>query len=352
MSYVDEEHEKSYVITYKELVFTFAIFCMILFVLFPKDLLKEQILAESSNYDLSMLYLKNLLKHSPEDESLMLILAEQSLRANKKDLSLRLLELLLKSENIEYRNKATVLSYELQKEDYFYLKDLQEKQKQKAKLKKLFMSIYVNKMYEEEEDERWYEESLFVGADRASYYFLKKRLAQKPYDVELLKEAYYRAKKLKKREDALKYVKALQKYDVKERESWVFNEYYTYIDFKEYNEAEKMLAQRAKDSPEWMQRYAEFSLMQKEYKKSSQIYIELYNESNVYKKKTEYYLKAIAALQSGNKLEAAAGLAHKYERNYLNNRVVRSKLLKIYMATGRLDYASSLSKKILNKEFR
>ncbi|MDQ7066894.1 MAG: hypothetical protein Q9M40_02205 [Sulfurimonas sp.] len=109
MSYADDKIKKVYVITYKELIFTFLMFSVILIVLFPKDILKEQILAENSNYDLSMLYLKNLLKHSPEDESLMLILAEQSLRSGKRDLSLRLLELLLQSKNVEYRHKAHIL---------------------------------------------------------------------------------------------------------------------------------------------------------------------------------------------------------------------------------------------------
>ena len=84
MSHVDNEIEKVYVATYKELIFTFIVFSIILIVLYPKDLLKEQILAEKSNYDLSMLYLENLLDHDPNNESLMLILAEQSLRTGKK----------------------------------------------------------------------------------------------------------------------------------------------------------------------------------------------------------------------------------------------------------------------------
>ena len=137
MSIVDSEHSRNYVVTYKELIFTFSVFVVILFVLYPKDLLKEQILSEKSNYDLSMLYLKNLLEHEPENESLMLILAEQSLRSGKRDLSLRLLNLLLKSKNTEYRHKATLLSYELKKDNYYYFKDADKQAQAKEELRRV-----------------------------------------------------------------------------------------------------------------------------------------------------------------------------------------------------------------------
>ena len=122
MSYVDNKHEKVYVITYKELIFLFVSFIIILIILYPKDRIKEQILAENSNYDLSMLYLENILEHEQDNEELLLTLAQKSLKLGKKDLSLRLLELVLKSENDDYRNRATMLSYDLKKDDYFYYK--------------------------------------------------------------------------------------------------------------------------------------------------------------------------------------------------------------------------------------
>ena len=113
-------NSKEYVASYKELIITFLVFCIILFMLYPKDLIKEQILAENSNYDLSMLYLKNMLKNDPSNESLMLLLASQSLRSGKKDLAYKLLELLHNSKDKTVRYKAFRESYILAKEDYFY----------------------------------------------------------------------------------------------------------------------------------------------------------------------------------------------------------------------------------------
>ena len=51
-------YEKKYVGTYKEIALMFISFSIVLFFLYPKDMLNKQILSEKSNYDLSILYLK------------------------------------------------------------------------------------------------------------------------------------------------------------------------------------------------------------------------------------------------------------------------------------------------------
>ena len=352
MSYVDNSHEKSYVVTYKELIFTFVVFSMILFVLFPKDLLKEQILAENSNYDLSMLYLQNLLKHSPQDESLMLILAEQSLRSGKKDLSIRLLDLLLTSENTEHRFKATLLSYELKKEDYYYLKEYKAQKKQKQELRKLFFRIFNHKMYDETELQRWHDESLFVGTSSTTYFFTQKLLKEDEKNITLLEEAYFLSIRLHKPKDSLMYIRLLAKYDTTRADKWLIDEYNMYINYKEYNKAESLLKKQARfGSIKWNTRLADFYLMRKSFSKASNIYIELFKDSTDYKTKRHYFYKATGALQAGSRFSHAARLARRYERYYLKDKTARQYILKLYISTGNLEYAASLSKKILRKEY-
>ena len=352
MSYVDNSHEKSYVITYKELIFTFVVFSMILFVLFPKDLLKEQILAENSNYDLSMLYLKNLLQHSPEDESLMLILAEQSLRSGKRDLSLRLLNLLLKSENTDYRFKATLLSYELQKEDYFYLTEYGEKKKQKQELRKLFFRIYLHKMYDDSDIQRWHDESLFVGNSGSTYFFTQKLLQGDKENIQLLEEAYYLSIKLNKPKDSLKYIRLLAKYDKSHTNKWLVGEYNMYINYRQYTKAEKLLKREIKGgSSKWQTRLADFYIMRKSFNKASNIYIELFKDSDDYKTKRNYFYKATGALQAGSRFSTAAKLARRYENYFIKDKRARQHILKLYVSTGYLDYAANLSKKILKRDY-
>ena len=353
MSYVDEEVKKSYVVTYQELIFIFIVFSVILIVLYPKDLLKEQILSEKSNYDLSMLYLKNLIKHNPEDESLMLILAEQSLRTGKRDLSLRLLELLLESKSIENRHKSTLLSYELLKDEYYYFKDEAKQIAQKKILRKLFLNIYNDKMYKEGEIEKWYQESIFLDEKGARYYFLQQKLIQEPEDVELLETAYYLSVSLSKKQDSYKYINMLQIYDVKNAEKWYLAEYYMLLQYKQYTKVKKLLlenSKNSKNSKKWKNLLAEYYLMKKEYKNSSDIYLELSDESSDNVDKREYLFQAVQAFQSGNKLDEAARLAYENEQYYIDDIVVRKFLLKLYMATGHLDYASKLSKKILQRK--
>lgn len=352
MSYVDNTHKKSYVITYKELIFTFVVFTMILIILFPKDILKEQILAENSNYDLSMLYLKNLLKHSPEDESLMLILAEQSLRSGKKDLTIRLLDLLHMSKNRENRDKATLLSYELKKEDYFYLKDHDKQQKQMKELRTLFSRIYLHKMYDNNQTKKWHDESLFSGNATSTYFFTKKLLKDDAINVKLLEEAYYLSLKLNKEKDSRKYIQLLSKHDKENAAKWLDDEYYMYVKYKQYNKAEKLLKEQVEvGSLKWEIRLADYYLMRKSFVKASNIYVKLFKNENNYKTKRDYFYKATGALQAGSLFAKASELAHKYENSYIKDRAARDYILKLYISTGNLDYAANLSKKILKKDY-
>ena len=71
------DEERLFVATYKEIAIVFISFALILFFLYPKDILKENVLTEESNYDLSVLYLKNMLRHDPQNEVLMLALAKK-----------------------------------------------------------------------------------------------------------------------------------------------------------------------------------------------------------------------------------------------------------------------------------
>jgi hypothetical protein len=350
MSYVDSEHKKLYVITYKELAFMAIVFSTILFVLYPKDIIKEQILSENSNYDLSMLYLTNLLQHDPNNESLMLVLAEQSLRSGKKDLALRLLKLLHNSKNIEYRNKATILSYELEKDDYFYFKTKERKSKQKKRLRELFSHIFYKNMYDPNEIDKWYKEALFLQEDKEVYYFLKLKLKKEPRNIHLLENAYYLSIKLSHLNDSLKYIESLIKYDKKRKEKWLMNKYYMLIKYRLYDKAETFLLQQMKYSDKWKIKMADFYLMRKEYLKSSEIYMKLFVSTKKYSLKRKYFFKAVEILQAGEHFEKAVKLAHRYESYFIDDKKVRKFLLKIYMATGHLDYAANLSKKILKRE--
>ena len=352
MSSANSEFEKSYVITYKELLFTFVVFSAILFILFPKDLLKEQIKSEKSSYDLSMLYLKNLLIHSPDDETLQLLLATQSLRSGQTDLTLSLLTTLVKSKDKAIRRDATLLKYTLEKKEYFTLKNVEEKKRLRKKLRRLFLQIYREKFYNPKAVDKWYKEALFVSVDDAAFYFLEKKIDKRSKNIKDIESAYYYARKLNYPVKAMYYLQMLQKYDLMHRDKWINVEYFQYISYKQYSKAEKLLLHYANISLPWKKKLAEFYTMRQEFTKASNIYMQLFNDARVYKKKRGYFYKAVKVLQAGSLFSLATSLAHQYENYYIDDIDVRNFILKVYIASGKLQYASRFSKRIMRRGLR
>jgi len=350
MSFANNHHEKSYVITYKELIFTFFVFAAILFVLYPKDLLKGQIMSQKSSYDLSMLYLKNLIEHSPDDEELQLILAEQSLRSGNRALSLKLLHSLIQSDDTWVRQRATLLKYELEKVEYYSAETKKEKAQKKRELRRLFIMIYTSKMYSLEALDKWYNESIFVNYRLARHYFLNLKLKKDPTNVALLESDYYLESELGHYDAALESLIGLRKYDYSsKRDKWVMAEYYTYINKKAYVDAEKLLLEFAQKDDKYKKTLASFYIMRRDYKRASLVYEGLSKSSKDYKQKRKFFFKAVKTLQAGNLLHDASQKVKEYEEEYIDDTTARNFMLKTYMATGRLDYASNLSKRILRE---
>jgi len=344
--------KKVYVITYKELFFTIFIFIVILFALYPKDLLKQQIISEKANYDLSMLYLRNLLKHNPEDESLMLILASQSLKAGNKDLALRLLGLLLHSEDKKIRQQATVLSFDLEKERYFYMKDKERKQDQLLKLKKLFNMIYFAKMYDPKDVKKWYQNALFVGASYPAYQFLKEVLAQEPDNITLIKDAFYLSSQYGDKTEAYKYVKYLQEHDKGNLEKWVIEEYYLDMRYRKYAQAEKLLLAHRGEGTKIEAILGDFYLYRKKYHKASKIYLSLYQSTDDFKQKKYYFKKALESLIASKNTTKVTQLIEKHQALFLNDPDMIQFMLKTYLANGKVGNAAVLSKKILRFKYK
>jgi len=356
MSYVNNDkkpQEHNYVITYKELLFTVFIFIVILVALYPKDLLKQQIVSEKANYDLSMLYLKNLLKHHPDDESLMLILATQSLKTGNKDLAIRLLELLFESKSEKIRQKAIMLSYELEKEKYFYIKNQKRKKEQLRKLKRLFLKIYNAKMYEHDDTKKWYEEAVFVGAKYPAYVLLKKTLQKQEnkHNVTLLKEAFFLSAEFSKENDAFYFLDELKIYDKKHYKKWILQEYYLDMKYKKYVSAEKILVAHQKNDDYIKSILGDFYFFRRRYKEASKIFLSLYNNAQSFQEKKTYFKKALQSLVAANDIKQVNQLIEENESKFLQDVEMRKFMLNIYLANGKLDKAAALSKKILRLKY-
>lgn len=344
-----DNDEHLYVATYKEIIFLLVVFIIILFALYPKGVLQNQISADKSNYDLSMVYLKDLLEHNPNDQSLQLILLEKSVRSGDIDEALKLSHTLLFSQNEYIRNKAIVLVYDAKKVQYFSFEDTQKQKILYPELQKLFERIYREKLYDDN-IEKWYNEAIFVHNQKAAYDFLQQLLEDEPTNIKLLKDGYYLSLDLYKQEDSMRFINDLEKYDTKNSRKWAMAKYSIFMRYKDYKSAELLLRQYADQSLDMQLKLANFYLMIQKYEDASDIYLQLFYGAQNEQMKKEYLMKAIKTLQSGNLLKQAALLVHHYESQYIYDREMRKFFLRIYLAAGELDYAAQFSKKILKYE--
>ncbi len=343
-------NNKMYVATYKEILLGFIVFCSILIILYPKSSLTKQVLAEQSNYDLSVLYLKNMLKNDPSNETLMLTLAKQAFQAKKKDLSFKLLRLLRNSPNREIREKAYQLSYKIAKEDYLYLKHKNKTtafMQKYTQLQNIFNIIIKQNFYKESDIPRLYKESYFVNNKKDAYLLVQKLLKKRPHDIKYLSDAFYLSYKLKDYTQSMFYLDQLAIQDKQNRKKWFNESYFLLTKYFSYKEIESYIINHAKNSPYWSNKLISFYLQHKQYKKVSQLYMNQFQNTTSYAKRKKYWFKAIAVLQAGGELKAAVHLGDKYENYFIQDKQASIMLLKLYISANDLKRANRLSQKLL-----
>lgn len=310
------QNNKPYVATYKEIIVGFIAFSLILFLLYPKDMLQEQVISENANYDLSILYLKNMLKRDPKNEKLMLALATQSIKANKKDLGYKILQLLKNSKKQYIRRKAYALSYKINKQNYFYLKKKHAYKKLQQTYKKLwqiFDIIMKEHLYTKQNIKKLYSEAVFLKDYKNQYILLHSILKTEPKNRQHLQD----------------------------------EEYYLITKIYSFTQAEFYLQKKAKQSMYWEQRLIDFYLYHKKYKKASSVYMQLFKQNSNFLQKRKLWIHAINTLRAGNYTKKAIKLAYTYENYFFKDKKSRIYLLKLYIALGDLQKAKNLSKKTL-----
>jgi len=343
------ENKKPYVATYKEIIIGFVTFALILIVLYPKDLLEQQVLSEDANYDLSMLYLKNMIQNDPDNEELMFNLAKQSLRGNKRDLAYRLLKLLKSSKNKKIQQKAYLLSYKIAKEDYYYIlkdKKYTEAKKLLKEMRELNRFIILKHLYSPKDLEQLYKESLFLQDKQSAYFLIQKLLLQNP-KVEYFQTAYYLANELHYHDAALHYLNLLIQKDSHHIKKWQEAKYYILYHYKSPLLAQAFLEQEAQKSTYWREKLSQFYLGNKKYKEAAYNYMQLFSKSSSYKQRLYYWMQALKSLQAGNYLKEVGRLADKYQKDFIGSKKARIFLLKLYLAANDLKRANRLAKKML-----
>ena len=341
--------EEVSVITNKELLFLIAVFIFILVQLYPKNVLQKIITDDHSNYALTMVYLKDLMKHSPNDTMLQLVYLKKKMQVRDINISIPLAQKLMHAKREYIRDGATLFAFQANMIKYFQLKNHKKRKQLYPTLQKLFSTIYTKKLYDNNVSQ-WYSNATFVQNAPARYFFVKQLIKQKPKNVKFLQSAYFLALRFDDKKDANNYLKSLLLYDKKNPQEWVMEKYYALMLYKKYHEAQVTLEKNAYKALKIEKTLAEFYLMRSMYTKASKTYLKLADKVTNQKKHDNYIKKAIQALQSGNLLKQASELAHIYEIQYIKNIPMRQFILKIYISSGELNLADEYAKKILYME--
>jgi len=342
-------YKRVYVATHKEIIIGFMTFSLILAVLYPKKMIMNQILSEKSNYDLSILYIENMLKNDPKNETLIMLLAKKSFKKNR-DLAFNLLKLLKKSKSINVQGQAYPMSYKIEKGNYFYLEQKKEKEKLAKvyqKLEKTFSVILEKHFYKQADLSMLYKEAIFLKSLPYEYILVKEILKLQPNNIKILSDAFYITSKLKKNEEAMLYLDRLSKVDIKHKIKWYDERYYLLTQEYQYAKVKSYLLQAAKTSQYWRDKVIEFYISNKQYKKASDYYMYLFSINSNFYVKRNLWFKAIDTLLSDKLIKDAVNLAYKYESYFIRDKKSRIKLLKIYISSNNLNRARKLSLKIL-----
>jgi len=334
-------NERLYVVSYREIAVLFLTFLLVLFFLYPKDLLEQHVLTEESNYDLSILYLQNMLQHDKENEALILSLAKLAIKGAKIDLATQLVELLMQSSDVDTLQEAHRFSYLLHKQRYENTKESVESQANYQKLLSLFDFIMKKELYTKEQIQDWYHEALYLNRYQEAQRLLVHYSLHYGEKVEILEKRYYLAMKMG--EDPLALLHKLQQKDKHNAKKWLMAEFYYLQESGHPRQLEKFLIERAFFNSFFQEQLSEFYIREKKYDKAVEIYEKLYQQTH----QIDYLKKAIAVYQGNNMVGKAADFANGYENSFLATQEMREYLLRLYLAASQTQRASSFAKKIL-----
>ena len=322
MLFATEKRPK--VVTFWQLIAIIVMFGSILYFLHPdkKTFYQKFVMSENSNYDLTAIYLKNILRMEPGNAKYLYEFSNVLIKKGEYDMAEATLTALetLSSTN-PLKKKAIFLQYKMLKQQYYMTKDSEIRRRLLKKLIKTYSKIITSPLFEKlplSKMRRWLEESWFLKRADLRLEVLAKMASKDPENAKLNEDLLHLAIAQKRFDLALKALKNLEANLNK-----LQGDAYT-------RRLELLIAGYAAvgklDETESLLLYA--------YKKSGD---------------TRYLFKAIRQLVWSGKYDAAVALGHKYEKILTKNRKDAEKLLDLYLQAGRVKEARRLSLELLKR---
>ncbi len=337
--------ERGLVVTNLEIFLLFFSFLGILFLLYPKESLQKQVLAEKSNFDLTAIYLQNLMKLNPKDRELILVMAKTLYQQKKYDLAINLLKILNENPDKKIAEDAILLHLQINNTRLEEEKNELVLQKIKDENSKLLKSIVYSKHKDENTSKTLYYAALSSGDKESALKFNKSILdfVEKQERIKWFKNYHYLANDLNEIQEDIYALKVLIKEDKNESKMWL-NTLSPLLD-KDID-----LENLAKELDLNKATLASLYISKNKNSKAVVIYKQLYKDEKNLKNKREIFIKIINMYKANNNTKSAAKFAKVYEDLYLKDSKMTNMLLKLYLEAERADFAKNLSIKIIKQK--
>lgn len=340
--YSSDADKRFEVVSYLEAALVFIVFSFVLYALYPKQMLQKQVLAEKSNYDLTAIYLENMLRLEPDNMELTIALLEASIKSGKFDLALKMIDALQKDASVEFRRQLLSYRYEALKVKYFSTNEVHLQNETKEEILALLNMISAEGLYTQGDLEYWYKGSREFSLNTPALFFLYKLLEHEEKAL-WLKECFYLSSDIKDERLQEECLLRLRMADVSHYNEWTQQAYYLALQEGKIEQALSLLKDMASRSHKWQLELAKFYVELRRYKEGSAEYMKLYKRAKNAKERKKYLLKALEALQFGSLMDEAAALARKYEALYYRDKQMSAIFIKLYLAGNKLQDAKRVS---------
>jgi hypothetical protein len=339
------KRERDIIITPFEIAVLFIAFLVVLFFLFPKGKLEQHILQERSNYDLTAIYLQNLIRLQPDNSELVLSMANTLYQQEKYHLALNLLDVLSHDTDPKIQQKAILTHLNINKIRADKEKDPNKKAIFIRENDLLLQSISHQQFTDINNSKTLYYAALSIGDKQSALNFNATilPLVQGEEAIKWSENLHYLAAELNNKKEDKKALKFLIKHNKPNQKRWLD----ALIPLLNDKDDIPTLGDELKLEGEQL---ANFYLANKHITPATDLYQTLYEQEKNKETKTALLLKMISIFRMHNQSAKAANIVRAYEDDYLDNQTVTKKLLKLYLEANHADYAKALSLKIIQQK--
>ncbi|MBN2895816.1 MAG: hypothetical protein JXK05_08025 [Campylobacterales bacterium] len=332
------------VATYGETLLIGGIFLFILIVLYPKSILQEQVLSESRNYDLTMAYLRNMIKLEPQNDELLVRMAKLSIDRGKLDLGNELLVLLRQSDAPMLIEQRRLLEYRLLKAEKGLHVTLERQNEIDVQMRAKMSEALQAGVNDPDLAKVWYEEASALEEAHAALGFLRPLIALR--EPQWLERCVYLAGSLGVYETQLECVEALLLVDEARSNEWMRARYHVALAAEHKELALQSALALAQSEPRYFDEAATLYASIGNFKAASDLMLERYERTG----EATFLLRAIEWLRAGERIDAMVALIQRHEERHLNDPSVINAMMRIYLAAQRLSEARLLAEKVLRRQ--